>query len=462
MNTQNVVDIERDVTSLERATQGPLRLTLGLLRRIADAYGIHHLMLDPLCARYESNLCRIGLDDLKQWATEGDDKEVEVMRSDLAKMLKHYRTHAELTTQSVDARFRHLQERRNKHYGSGAVYANPLKRLVGTQRLGLVHLTLENESACSDEHRHTGDEIMFVRKGNIEVTLKDTQLRLHLKPHDLLHFYAEQQHCCKCLGGDEAQVLIIRFWTTPRLKLLGQLQGDVARLPLHLRKRVRDEAVRALCPFNVYEMEPDPEAHGPRAIIDRVGLGRLLKFSLASSKTEPAKALERLPQWSRSRLERLFNGDTPINSDDVSCIANAFGLEPFVLYEFFGPTQRMAIGVPDLKRRGDAWELIPERFVSGGCNASYYVPKARLEDADVSISLLQLGACGSTPLNQHPGHELIIPVNGSCVVRHDSQDYSVDCDKHIYAHFTSSRKHQVLAGPSGADVLVLRFYEEHE
>ena len=54
---------------------------------------------------------------------------------------------------------------------------------------------------------HTGEELMFVLSGNVEVELSGRKLRL--KPGDALYFDAHLPHRSRSVGSKNAQVLVV-------------------------------------------------------------------------------------------------------------------------------------------------------------------------------------------------------------------------------------------------------------
>lgn len=91
---------------------------------------------------------------------------------------------------------------------SGTEYLVPNKRLAGTEDVAVVQLVLPR-GAFSDCHAHTGDELMVVMSGTVEVRLGNSGLWTHLEKHDYIHFYAEQEHSVRNIGRSRAVVFII-------------------------------------------------------------------------------------------------------------------------------------------------------------------------------------------------------------------------------------------------------------
>ena len=60
----------------------------------------------------------------------------------------------------------------------------------------------------------------------------------------------------------------------------------------------------------------------------------------------------------------------------------------------------------------------------------------------------------------HPGHELLLPLEGAVVVCFDETETAIRAGEHLCAHYLSDREHSVVnRGNTPAQLLVLRFYE---
>jgi quercetin dioxygenase-like cupin family protein len=161
-------------------------------------------------------------------------------------------------------------------------------------------------------------------------------------------------------------------------------------------------------------------------------------------------------KYSKSKFDRIHHGQAPIDEIELEWLArNVYHIEPMLLSDFLFRTFRPSVAV----RRPHDWVDVKPDLV-GLYGVSYQVPCRRLADTDISITSLLLQPGASTPANRHPGHEVIVPLEGAVVVHIDRKDTPVRTGEHLAAHYFSRQIHAVEnAGKEPARMLVLRFYE---
>ncbi len=150
----------------------------------------------------------------------------------------------------------------------------------------------------------------------------------------------------------------------------------------------------------------------------------------------------------------IHHGLAPVSADELVALAGAYEAEPLLLYEFLFPAWRPAVAV----QHGRDWRDVPAELL--GTAGGYRVPCRRLADSDLGVARLALAPGTATPLNRHPGHELLVPLAGCGQIRLAELATEVVAGTHLFAHYTSEIRHQVVnPGPIPFEALVARFYE---
>jgi quercetin dioxygenase-like cupin family protein len=350
------------------------------------------------------------------------------------------------------------------YQGVRTCYRAPAVKLANTEETAFVHLRVD-PGGHSDSHAHPGDEFLFVLEGEIEIRLEASGLRTVLGKDDYLHFYSEQKHSAWNHGAKPAEVFIVRYYqlesSGTRSEFLRELGAESNKPSRNLLDRVRAEMTAAVAPFPMAE-----DCSAPREVTDSFGLGRLLRLicSAAFQKNGRdlslpslvARAGQRGLDYNKTRFHRIHHGLSVPPAGELEALArHVYEVEPMLLYDFLFPTVRQAVAV----RRAEDWVTIPEALVAG-TGVKYEVPSRRLAETDISITSLQLAPGGRTPLNRHPGHELILPLEGSMVVGFGDTETMIRSGEHLYAHYFSRQEHSVANPGNGpARALVLRFYE---
>jgi hypothetical protein len=148
---------------------------------------------------------------------------------------------------------------------------------------------------------------------------------------------------------------------------------------------------------------------------------------------------------------------------DLLELAHLYGVEALLFYDFLTPVIRDAIVV---RQRGDTqlqpgdpgdFLGIPADSVNI-CEAIYRIPCRRLADSDIAVAWVQLPPGASTPVNQHPGHEILLPLAGCFEIQFGEMAARLTADRE-FACFQSYRRHQVVnTGNLTAEFLVIRAY----
>jgi len=422
------------IDAVEQSPEGEvLDLTCADCTLLAEAYGVHRILLDPVLVAPSEEVClRERFDD-----------------------------------------FLVVGDRDEKAYGRDAEYGIPSRKFVGEESFVVVHLHIK-PGGCSDIHWHRGDELIFVRKGAIDVLLRNSGLRARLNRWDFIHFYAEQVHWVHNTTSEPADLFILRF--RPSRRRFDLLRGLRTKKP---RKALVSRAIREL----LATVAPDAAVavaqleHSPPGVdspvLDRAGLGRLLQL-LSSEKfsrglvrltlDELARQTEKIG-FNRAKLHRLHHGLAPVTMRDLLSLAPGYGAKPILFYDYLFPVLRNAIAV---QQRGDPaspfddpgdFRAVPPEC-GGEANCVYRVPCRRLADTDAVFAVVELPRDGSTPENRHPGHEILLPLRGKMDVRFGAASVPINTDEGVFAHFHSDRMHQLCnVGDTPATAFVIRAYD---
>jgi len=349
----------------------------------------------------------------------------------------------------------------------GCGYAVPQFRLEGTDP-AFVRLDLEPASHTIS-HSHPGDELLLVLHGEIEVRLENSGLRTSIGRGDYVHFCSEQPHSAWNLSQRErAVVLVVRFY---QLK-----EGCIRRAVARAVDRMHDpraepsmkEFKKTVYPW-LYQITRVPDrklADPPDKLLDPVGLGRLIQMIRRSNKGTVKPAIDQLAKKAREQgsklsyegIRHLANGVEVerANRKDLTALANALNVEPVLFYGCLFPPVPNSVVV---RKDEDLKQIVPPVFAVPG-TARYALPIRNLAGSDISLTFLTLGPRGRSPKNHHPGHELIIPLEGEVAVHFKGGGHSrASANELEYAHFRSMREHWVAnTGRQDAEVFAIRFY----
>lgn len=368
-----------------------------------------------------------------------------------------------------------------RFHGHWATYGVPQHILVDTDEVAIVYLELA-AGGYSDDHAHPGSELLLVLDGTLEVRLNDSGLRNRLESGDYIHFYSEESHSAWNIGASVAKVFLIRFYQfisgqrssrnelaeelTTLLRALGT--KDTKKRSAHLIARVVESLGSGSEPF---DMSVDRRVG--HEVVDRFGLARLLRLICSSNFQGGSKALSLaqlanrakehgLKGFSRSRIDRMQNGFAQVRRQELRELARLYQVEPFLFYNFLYPTVGHAVviraGNGTDGKIGDFKALPPELIKDPRVNVK--VPVRRLADSDLALVNVELDIDGITPINRHPGHELVVPLEGEIEIRFGEMRRIIAPARGGYAHYSSRFDHCLAnAGRSKAKFLVVRFHE---
>jgi|GEM_PF-5685470 len=349
------------------------------------------------------------------------------------------------------------------NYGEQCVYSTPDKCLKGGEAASVVRVSIK-PGGYSDVHWHSGDELLFVLGGSIEILLLSTGLRAQLKTHDYIHFYSEQEHCALNVSDHEdAEFLVVRLKRSSRRStLVESLRARSAKRSI--TSTARQELLASVDPRSANRSGEEV------GVLDRSGFGRLLQLLCNDSFREDAKRLtlntiakrakDFKPVFSRARIDRMHHGMSTVPQEELLTLASIYDVHPTLLYDFCFPAYRGAIAVrcqpgePPLQESDMV--PMPSAFVEGS-NSNYLVPNKRLADTDVATAFLRLEHGTSSPKNRHPGHEILIPCSGKISLHFDGTSAQVQVGQLV--HFHSFRQHWVTnEAEEAVEVFVIRIY----
>lgn len=454
------IPLSTDVKKLEQSSRNIWVGTFDEFRLIATAYQLPQLMLDSLQSEESDGPLAQEIAE-ERWMSPSRSKgkdQARIKQSNLGPLLKRYRTTMDMTTTTVQKAIDELKRSKTARAApsqhGNAVYEVPRTRITSSRDYAVVRLTLSAGHVESDIHRHCGDELIYVSRGQIAVDLKDNGLTVHLNEGDLIAFHSEQLHCLKCIGA-EAKVIVVRFLQFDRLgsrySFLNSLPAEmpmprtakqmaIVEKVVKLYGRIRAELQRTLLPYE-HRSHNGPRKVLDREVVDRHELGRFLQRS--ATKAPRLDALFASKAKSKKK-HMLYQGELPVDGKTLLGLAEAFGLERFLLYDFLLPAYRPAVVIrassgtdPD-----SDWERLPDEFQTNK-GVVYHVPKRRLADAELSIARVDLESQGKTRINSHPGFELIIPLSGTVSIHVQNGTTDVITGTHQYAEFDSKVFHHV-------------------
>jgi quercetin dioxygenase-like cupin family protein len=362
--------------------------------------------------------------------------------------------------------------------GHGVTYAIPSSVLAHTDEdeVALVHLLIQS-GGQSISHSHPGSEIIYVLEGRIEVVFEDSGLCGVLADGDYAHFSSDLPHWVRNTSGKPAQALVVRYLqlalsdtTGTRLQYLKNasraLKGDSGRKrSAQLVTKIADEMVRPV-PFSGRNDNSDD-----MEVVDRFGLARLLRlitsqggerFSLRSlaHRASHLKIVGGAQPFTRSRLDRLQNGLSPLNAKEIKVLADLYDVQPFLFYDFLYPTIRGSVVVrvnqESVKGLLTDFKDIPQALI-GEEGITMQVPCRRLMDSDTAIVIVTLAEKKSGQFNRHPGHELAVHLKGDLAIEFKDES-TISVPNGGYAHYHSTDPHRLVnQGAGAAKFMVIRF-----
>lgn len=434
-------------------------LTYSNMRLFLQELGIHKLMLDPLLSK-------------------PDAKDNLVLRLPFAGAA------SDASGAELETSFKQIIERPDEvHegvYGEGARYAIPEHRLKSSEA-SLIYVVLEPNGGHSTAHQHSGDELMYVIQGCVQVHLGDCGMEVELDAGSYLHFYSEQRHSAHNYAAQEAHLLVIRLYQTGsngsdryRQSLGSVLRKALAKYPPAAQlfgPSVWEWMLEASAP----RMLPEFLTNVPSEVLNSHGLVRLLSMRTNLDRARKEKILKTLNRKDGrynnvpALLWAIATNQRHVEATEIPKIADVFSVFELLAYGFLFPSIPGHVVVKRHQKPSHwaALREIVERFKIRKPipveSVNYRLPRRTLACSDVSVARLRLYKGVTGPDNHHPGSELLIPLEGKVAVRiyegkRVARQLTLTARQHI-AHHTSQKPHELLA-LEDAQVLVIRFYGE--
>jgi quercetin dioxygenase-like cupin family protein len=178
-------------------------------------------------------------------------------------------------------------------------------------------------------------------------------------------------------------------------------------------------------------------------VVDRQAFGRFLKLLCSERLRGVGKGLsltqlairagESKYSFSRSKLDRILSGQSPVAEEDLPKLAELCEVEPMALYDFLLPDFHSAIAV----HGQDDMDKVKAPFLPEG--VTYWLPRRRLAHSETMIALLTLEPNRGTKANRHPGQEILVLLEGQVRVRLGADDWLLE--KGFCAHYESNAEH---------------------
>jgi quercetin dioxygenase-like cupin family protein len=443
-------------------------LKLSQMHRIAEAFLIHPIMLDPLLSTevpergisvsFPKSFSDGMKSNVSAQSTEGEEPREAIAGSCRAGTFVPANNLAE------------------KGYGKKTSYFIPDSKLTGTDP-SFVYLVFRPRATGrtadpvpqSDDHHHPGDEWLFVLRGTVEVRFADSGIRLRLEKHCYLHFYAEQTHSAHYVAGEEnleeAHVLIIRLYQrTPnpdsRQSMRQQLWRAVGASDAisTTNPMLGGWIVEAAATRSIKSGFGLP----PSEVSNRLGLARFL------GRIRRKKAGKNFASW----LEAVARGTVRVPSSEIPRLHTRFNVFPLLLWDFLFPSvvRHVLILWTAKEKDGTGWShwVNLAKVVDGDTRLSflsdevvYRIPTRTLACSDMSIAWVELAPGRLTPENEHTGSELVIPLEGQVKVVLDGEDFAIVAVGQGIVHYLTDTKHQIHnVGNTRARVLIIRFFAD--
>ena len=198
---------------------------------------------------------------------------------------------------------------------------------------------------------------------------------------------------------------------------------------------------------------------------DCIGLSRAVKQFMAARQMNADDIVSSGEdiEWDRGddEIRSLLNGEQIHGADfeDVNRLADILRIPPILLANCLVPAASKLVVV---RRKSD---LIPVE--SPGKKLSpvrYSVPNRNLACSDVAVTSLSLSPSASSPRNDHPGFELVVPLAGAVDIEMaNGESHRVDSERFDIGLFRSNMRHRVRnTGSVEATMYVIRFYVQPE
>ena len=468
-------------------------LTALCLRHTTDAHEINRKLCDWLSGQGDPELAKAG-EDLRKFLTKEKNQHPEIMLVDVLKgryldfiqvrsLADTYGIHSTMLdgmfsrteevsalAMSMDDDFVPVGDSRDKHYGRGSEYKIPCKKLGRADTaLGIVKLQPGGRSAV---HSHSGDELMYVLKGEVVVDLMNRGLSTTISQGDFFYFYAEQTHSASNFSAEPAELFIIRFYQLAVEGTRQEIQREIASWSNSSRGRPKispklEPWVRTMA--NIEEPGGDQSVdgrvgsepmEGSEQIQARLDFGRFLQqarfMRFGGSYSEVADESGH-PEEYHKRLEA---GLEAVRKVQLKGLADAYGVHELLLHNFLYPSFPSLVRVRAITGESSPLDVVRvDPQVIGNNRVEFYVPRYNLMYSDITITIAKLEKGGETPLNDYPGFDLVIPVRGTCELRFKDSGTEVvaSAGERQYIHYSSQGSFLTCGSDEQAEVLIFRF-----
>lgn len=348
-------------------------------------------------------------------------------------------------------------------------YAFPNFRLKTCDAM-VVWVTIQVDGE-SDLHWHSGDELLVVISGQVDVVFPNSGLDVSaLSQGSYLHFNAEMSHVVRNSGAEAAQLFVIRF---------NQLSGgfrrqahSAAEAILNRKAGSPDRGLLDTLKFwvraELEEVERNPVGQGktvhnlPDEIANPTGLAQFLRhvgidYGLLKSQVGPTSE----PLWTTpAAVQSLLGGkyDPAFGLKDLMALAKCkSGLLPELLFAYAFPRAAKLLAV---RYKSDLRKVEGETQHNG---VTYSLPCRMLLGTDTSVAFITLERDATTEINQHPGCEVVICFRGSALVSLPEEpgepEVLVGSSPFKYAFFDSSKLHQIKnTATDSTELIIIRIY----
>ncbi len=323
-------------------------------------------------------------------------------------------------------------------------------------------------------HCHSGDELLFVRSGSLDLHFPKLQCLVHVDAGEYVHFYAEHLHYVTNSSASPCETWVFRIWgDSPRVDLWKQT----------CKKRVghgvRREALRTLresiapsqdSPFS----GPDATGGTPAAVIrDRWGLAHFvsrLRSSQADERGRPptfSQLADRdaKSKINRAKLYRIHNGESKVAASQLPFLATIYRIHPLLLCDYLAAVRRPYVRIR-VDRRTEREAARPEEMreldiaVTGERTVNWQLPESRLANGSCVVARVVIPAHAETTEFEHPGQVVLLSLAGKAEVRFSPDGLSLAVQESAYAHFHGRMTYKIVNPYEvPADLLVLRVYD---
>lgn len=366
-------------------------------------------------------------------------------------------------------------------YGERASYGIPQRKLPVWMDIGIGRVEIA-PGGSSDIHDHPGTEFAVVLQGEAELRLATSGVCLPIKKNDFVHFRSDMPHQIANTGKKHKAVLLIircfqlasRSMRSQAMQILQNTIDALKSLSSKKKNKEKSDATRGestgagksgrrkpeLDLLNLFHSlssrattdQLKQRNEVPAEVVDRFGFGLMLD-RIKGTRSLGEMARQGNGKFKSATLWQIHHGERVVRLNELSPLADQYGLEPMLLYSFMFPTEpAIVVG------RLDDLQTVPSNLTGGG--VTYRVAGCNLALSDLEIVHVTLSGRSSTKPNGHSGFEIVMPLgNARIEVRLDGERSEiVSGRKKEYAHFRSDVEHQIInRETSEATILVVRF-----